>query len=71
MNITHTPPVIPEDDVSVPSASADPGFIGSATLVPSKFATGSYGWKGSKRVSVNMPNPEGGEGEKVQVMITY
>lgn len=70
LNITHTPPVMTEDDSTVPSASADPGFIGSATLLPSVFSTGSYGWKGNKRVTIEVPNPEGGEGEKLQVMIT-
>ncbi|THH08710.1 hypothetical protein EW145_g2531 [Phellinidium pouzarii] len=55
----------------VPAASADPGAIGSVTLLPSVFSTGSYGWKGSKRVTIAMPNADGGEGEeKVQVMIT-
>jgi len=34
------------------------------------FSTGSYGWKGNKRVTIEVPNPEGGEGEKLQVMIT-
>lgn len=70
LNITHTPPVITEDDSTVPSASADPGFIGSTTLLPSVFSTGSYGWKGNKRVTIEVPNPEGGENEKLQVMIT-
>lgn len=70
LNITHTPPVITEDDSTVPSASADPGFIGSTTLLPSVFSTGSYGWKGNKRVTIEIPNPEGGENEKLQVMIT-
>ena len=51
-------------------ASTDPGFIGTSTLVPSTFATGSYGWKGNKRFTVELENPEGGEKEKVHVMIT-
>ena len=71
VNITHTPPVIPEDDSVVPSSDADPGFIASATLLPNVFATGSYGWKGNKRVTIEVPDPEGKEGEKLQVMITY
>ncbi|KAJ8481978.1 hypothetical protein ONZ45_g15121 [Pleurotus djamor] len=70
VNLTHTPPSIPDDD-SVPATSADPGFLGAVTLVPSSFNTGSYGWKGSKRITVELQNPEGGEdGEKVQVMLT-
>ncbi|CDO68924.1 hypothetical protein BN946_scf185000.g67 [Trametes cinnabarina] len=72
VNVTHTPPVL-ADDGSVSLASTDPGFISTATLLPSSFATGSYGWKGSKRITIELQNPEdGGEGEKekVHVMLT-
>jgi hypothetical protein len=42
------------------------------TLVPSSFSTGSYGWKGSKRITVELQTSEdGGAKEKVQVMFTY
>ena len=68
MNITNTPPSIPDDE-SVPAASADPGFIGGVKCLPSQFSTGSYGWKGSKRVNVEVKN-EAGEMEKVQVQVT-
>lgn len=68
VNITHTPmSVSSEATDDVPAAPADPGFIGSATLVPTTFSTGSYGWKGNKRVEVEL---EGGEGKKVKVMLT-
>ncbi|KAL0947549.1 hypothetical protein HGRIS_013644 [Hohenbuehelia grisea] len=71
VNITHTPPTIPDEE-TVPAAPADPGFLGAVTLVPSSFATGSYGWKGSKRITVELENPgEGEDKEKVQVMLTY
>ena len=60
VNITHTPPVL-ADDGTVTLASTDPGFIGTTALVPSTFATGSYGWKGNKRFTVELENPEGGE----------
>ena len=69
VNVTHTPPVIGGDDTK-DVAQIDPGFIGSTTLVPSSFKTGSYGWKGSKRVTVELQNSESGEKEKVQVMLT-
>ncbi|KAI0713596.1 hypothetical protein C8Q76DRAFT_731862 [Earliella scabrosa] len=69
INITHTPPVL-ADDGSVSLASTDPGFIGASTLVPSTFATGSYGWKGSKRFTVELDNPNGDEKEKVHVILT-
>jgi len=69
INLTHTPPSIPDEE-SVPAAPEDPGFIGSTALVATSFATGSYGWKGSKRVMIELPNPDGGEKEKVHVMIT-
>ncbi|KAG7086493.1 hypothetical protein E1B28_002442 [Marasmius oreades] len=70
VNVTHTPPTIPDDE-TVPAATADPGFLGSMTLVPSTFNTGSYGWKGSKRVTIELQNGEGEENEKVQVMLTF
>ena len=71
VNITHTPPAVGNDDAQE-VAQADPGFIGSAALVPSSFSTGSYGWKGSKRVTIELQNADSAEGEKekVHVMIT-
>ncbi|KAI0373222.1 hypothetical protein BV20DRAFT_1111564 [Pilatotrama ljubarskyi] len=72
VNITHTPPVL-ADDGTVSLASTDPGFVGTTTLLPGTFATGSYGWKGSKRLTIEIQNPDGGEGaekEKVHVMLT-
>jgi len=69
VNLTHTPPSIPDED-SAPATMADPGSIGSLTLVPSTFATGSYGWKGSKRIAVELMNDNGDQKEKVTVMLT-
>ncbi|KAK0210255.1 hypothetical protein DFS33DRAFT_273652 [Desarmillaria ectypa] len=70
INVTHTPPSIDDDELA-PAASADPGFLATLALLPTSFATGSYGWKGTKRFSVELPNPDGGdENEKVQVMLT-
>jgi hypothetical protein len=69
-NVTHTPPSI-TDDKGAPAANVDPGFIGNTTLVPTTFSTGSYGWKGTKRITVELENSESGkEKEKVQVMLT-
>ncbi|KAI5896278.1 uncharacterized protein SCHCODRAFT_02614432 [Schizophyllum commune H4-8] len=58
-----------EETVSV--ASTDPGFLGSMTLVPTVFNTGSYGWKGNKRIQVEIMNSETGVKEKVQVQMTF
>lgn len=69
VNLTHTPPVMGGEDTK-DVAQLDPGFIGSTTLVPSTFKTGSYGWKGNKRVTVELQNSESGEMEKVQVLFT-
>ncbi|KAJ4475758.1 hypothetical protein J3R30DRAFT_3294630, partial [Lentinula aciculospora] len=68
VNVTHTPPSAGNDDI-VQSTSVDPGQLGSLTLVPSSFNTGSYGWKGSKRLTVELENDTGTK-EKVQVMLT-
>ncbi|KAI0781434.1 hypothetical protein BD413DRAFT_489554 [Trametes elegans] len=71
VNLTHTPPVLSDDSSTVPAASADPGFVGTTALLPSTFSTGSYGWKGSKRITIELPSPDGGgEKEKVHVMLT-
>ncbi|KAG6907449.1 hypothetical protein DXG01_008833 [Tephrocybe rancida] len=71
VNLTHTPPTITDPETEAVSvASADPGFIGNLTLVPSTFSTGSFGWKGSKRITVELQNSEGGEKDKVQVMLS-
>ncbi|KAF8919204.1 hypothetical protein CPB85DRAFT_1429830 [Mucidula mucida] len=67
VNITHTPPSIPDDE-SVPAASADPGFISSVALTAATFSTGSYGWKGTKRFAVELPG-DGDEKETVQVIL--
>jgi len=70
INVTHTPPSIVDETTGMPE---DPGFIGSTSLVACSFSTGSYGWKGTKRVIVELQNPEGEkekEKEKVHVMLT-
>ncbi|KIY48311.1 hypothetical protein FISHEDRAFT_43767, partial [Fistulina hepatica ATCC 64428] len=64
--LTHTAPAAEAE------APADPGSLGTCTLAPASFSTGSYGWKGTKRVTIEVVNPENpsGEKEKVQVMVT-
>ena len=55
------------------SSDGDLGFIGNLTLVPSVFSTGSYGWKGNKRIAIELQLGEtdsDGVKEKVQVMLT-
>jgi len=67
VSITTTAPSL-EGQESTP---VDPGFLTSTTLVPSTFSTGSFGWKGHKRMVVELPKAEGeGEGEKVHVTLT-
>ncbi|KZV70600.1 hypothetical protein PENSPDRAFT_664928 [Peniophora sp. CONT] len=67
VNITHTPPPIADDKES--AAVTDPGFLGGISMQPATFSTGSYGWKGSKRLQVEL---DGGDGkEKVHVMLNY
>ncbi|KAG1899934.1 uncharacterized protein F5891DRAFT_1128692 [Suillus fuscotomentosus] len=64
VNISHTRP---PTDVE----STDPGFLEAIELVSSGFSTGSFGWKGSKRLTVKLPKLEGEEeGEAVHVMLT-
>lgn len=68
LNLTHTPPAITGE--AAEESDADSGFIGTTTLVPCTFSTGSYGWKGNKRITVELLNNESGVKEKVQVMLT-
>ncbi|KAI0792785.1 hypothetical protein C8Q75DRAFT_731380 [Abortiporus biennis] len=71
VNITHTPPSVPPEGEQGTEKSADPGFIGTTTLLPSTFSTGSYGWKGgNKRITVELLDNESGKTEKVSVMLT-
>lgn len=87
LNLTHTPPTISNeegsnekdnDEAALENAtttgpSGDAGFIGNLTLVPSVFSTGSYGWKGNKRLTIELQDgdtdAEGGK-DKVQIMLT-
>ena len=82
LSLSHTPPAIEKEQVkgegesgdkSEDSSDGDPGFIGNLTLVPSVFSTGSYGWKGNKRIAIELQLGEtdsDGVKEKVQVMLT-
>ncbi|KAG6836931.1 hypothetical protein H0H93_001093 [Arthromyces matolae] len=66
VNITGTPSNIADRELSEPIVhGADAGIA----LVPSTFSTGSLGWKGSKRITVEL-HSEGGEKEKVEVMLS-
>ncbi|KAF5357489.1 hypothetical protein D9758_012519 [Tetrapyrgos nigripes] len=69
VNTTHTPSVA-SDDGATSATNVDPGHFGSVTPVASSFNTGSYGWKGSKRITVELENDDAGEKEKVWVMLT-
>ncbi|KAG8969482.1 hypothetical protein FRC03_002758 [Tulasnella sp. 419] len=74
IHVTHTPPTSTEPGSSsdpTPKMSADPGHIASLTLVPTTFSTGSFGWKGSRRVEVELMNAESGKKEKVMVMMSF
>lgn len=66
-NLTHTPPSLP--DVEAAETAVDPGLIGTLTLLATSFKTGSYGWKGNKRVKIELQG-EGDEKETVDVQFT-
>ncbi|KAF9505813.1 hypothetical protein BS47DRAFT_1306112 [Hydnum rufescens UP504] len=73
LHITHTPPSAgekPEDGSTAEAAVAtDAGHVASISIQPTDFSTGSYGWKGNRRVNVELTNPETGHKETVAVMI--
>ena len=62
----HNPPPIDK-----PAAATQvPGFIGHLALAPTDFSTGSYGWKGSKKILVELERSEAaGDGEKEKVLV--
>lgn len=68
--MTRTPPA-DRDDTGASAAVIDSDFIGAVALQPCSFTTGSYGWKGSKRLAIDIVDPASGEKKKVQVMLTY
>jgi hypothetical protein len=85
LNLTHTPPTILKEDTvgekddgvpelaSATGTNDDAGFIGNLTLVPNVFSTRSYGWKGSKRLTIELQDGDTdaeGVKEKVQIMLT-
>ncbi|KAG6331263.1 hypothetical protein ID866_7827 [Astraeus odoratus] len=45
-------------------------ILSTTTLAPSSFSTGSFGWKGSKRIVVALKGKDGEREENVHVMLT-
>ncbi|KAJ7331359.1 hypothetical protein DFH08DRAFT_1083886 [Mycena albidolilacea] len=68
LTLTHTPPTVADTDTVV--ASLDPGHLSDLSLVPTSFKTGSYGWKGNKRLTVELVGAEVGEVDRVTVVLT-
>jgi len=65
VHLMHNPPPIDK-----PAAATQvPGFIGHLALAPTNFSTGSYGWKGSKKILVELERSEGDGGEKEKVWV--
>lgn len=59
--------------VAVEAGGEEASILSTTTLAPSSFTTGSFGWKGSKRIAVSLKAPgEGGEaeGDTVHIMLT-
>lgn len=69
--VTRTPPAAADDSSASPAPVDDTDLLGAVALQPCSFTTGSYGWKGSKRLVIDLVDPTGGEKKKVQVMLTY
>ncbi|KAG8884885.1 hypothetical protein FRB97_003092 [Tulasnella sp. 331] len=73
VNITHTPPSVEapaEHADTTPNTSTDSGHVASITLTPSVFSTGSFGWKGSRKIAVELLNAEGVK-ETVMVNMSF
>ncbi|KAG9012318.1 hypothetical protein FRB93_001740 [Tulasnella sp. JGI-2019a] len=73
VNVTHTPPTVEapaEQAETTPNTATDSGHAASITLTPSVFSTGSFGWKGSRKMAVELLNAEGTK-ELVMVNMTF
>lgn len=69
--ISHTPPSVEEEGSSTSaSKEKDEGSLGHITALPTTFSTGTLGWKGSKRLTIELEVGEDGKKEKVPVMIS-
>ena len=69
--VTRTPPAARDDIGASPAPVDDAELLGAVALQPCSFTAGSYGWKGSKRLAIDLVDPASGEQKKVQVMLTY
>ncbi|KAI9511352.1 hypothetical protein F5148DRAFT_358958 [Russula earlei] len=70
VTLTRTPSTVKDDNSASLAPVEDPGFLGAVALHPCTFTTGSYGWKGSKRLAINIVDPINDEKNTVQVMLT-
>jgi hypothetical protein len=70
VTVTDTPPTARDDNSASPD-SLDQGILGTVALHPCTFTTKSYGWKGSRRLAIDIVHPVSGEKNKVQVMLSY
>jgi len=72
ISITRTPPPVAEESgEKAPAEPTDPGFLAALSLQPTSFSTGTYGWKGSKRVTIEVDNPDSEEKERLQVQLSF
>src|SRR6267142_1363543 len=70
VTVTDTPPTARDDNCTSPD-SVDQRILGTVALQPCTFTTRSYGWKGSRRLAIDIADPGSGEKNKVQVMLSY
>jgi len=68
--VSRTPPAAGDDNNASLAPVDDTDLLGAVALQPCSFTTGSYGWKGSKRLAIDLVDPTSGEKNKVQVMLT-
>lgn len=89
IQISHTPPSIPDDETKnassadpgnighlaiIPVCLPATHSVPPCSILPqTEFKTGSYGWKGTKRIVIELkdPNSSTSTGEKLQVQLQY
>ena len=72
VHFTHSPPSMstPEKGSPEPDKTTDAGHLGSVTMLPATFSTGSHGWKASKPMTIELTDHDTGKKTKVNVQIS-
>ncbi|KAF8321670.1 hypothetical protein DL93DRAFT_2032110, partial [Clavulina sp. PMI_390] len=71
VDFTHTPPSIETEEKAEAEGKSvvEAGMIGSVTMLPATFSSGTLGWKATKHLAIELTDPETGKKTKVNVQV--